>query len=168
MQCRHINPQYGQCPEDAMEQRDYCPIHAHLAKDHDQKQQYQLLKHKYRERTSQLAGHNKMKGLQWEIAIAEMMLENRINSITSQADEISAGGFIKEQLALIEKLKTASQKLEIASGNLLSKETLVTVAGETVKVLLEELKDIPDFEGIVDRISNRMFTIIDNAQNTEQ
>lgn len=168
MQCTHTSPRYGQCPEAAMEGRDYCPVHAHLAADHDSKTQYQLLKYKYRERASQLAGHTKSKHLQDEIAIAEMMLENRINSIQTQADEMAAAGFISQQLALIEKLKTASQKLELSSGSLLTKATLLTVANEIVKVLLEELADVPNFERIIDRVSDKIASIVETAQNTEQ
>jgi hypothetical protein len=150
-----------------MEGRDYCPVHAHLAKDHDQKQQYQLLKSRYRERTSQLADHNKIKSLQDEIAIAELMLENRINSINSQAEEIAASGFISQQLALIEKLKTASQKLELSAGTLLTKQTLLTIASEIVKVLLTELEGIPGYEGIIDRVSDKIYAVVESAQNTE-
>jgi hypothetical protein len=151
-----------------MEGRDYCPVHAHLAADHDEKTQYQLLKYKYRARTAQLAGNSKIKTLQEEICLAEMLLENRINSINSQAEEMAAGGFISQQLALIEKLKTASQKLELSSGNLLTKATVLTLANEMVKVLLEELKDTPGFEFLIDKISDRIAAVIDAAQNTEQ
>jgi hypothetical protein len=167
MQCHHSSPRYGQCPEDAMEQQNFCPLHFSLTEHADENQQYHLLKYKYRERTAQMGGHEKNKSLQNEIAIASMLLEERINSVHNDAELTAASGAIATQLALLEKLKTASQKLELASGNLITKATLMTIASEIVTILLEELADVNGYTEIVDTISNRIFTVIASTKNTD-
>lgn len=143
----------GQCSEEALEDNRYCHLHTHIDPEKHQKRLYNLLKYKYKTRYAEIGEHEALRSLRDEVAIAKMMLEETLNNIQSDSEAQAAKAGIDRQLATVEKLVASMIKMEIALGSLISKPTLLKIAGEMVQILLEKLKDIPNHEILIDEIS---------------
>jgi len=165
--CQGINTN-GQCLRDAQPGSDYCMIHGShkdLAAEQN-KSLYQLLKVKDRARLASLSEHESIKTLRDEISIARMLIEERFNLIQNESDILTACGPLNSLLLTVERLVNSAHKLEQNLGSLLAKPSLLSLGNELVAIIIDELKNIPDYEVIVDRISNRLVQAIAKAGNS--
>ena len=143
MQCQYVNHVTGQCKREAAPGLANCAIHTEHATFSD---------------------HDELRTIREEIAIARTLLEERLNTIKTDADLIAACGPLNTLLLTIERLTTSCLKLDTTVGNLMAKPTLLRIASDTVAIILQELKDIPNHEEIVDKISKRMVDVMDSAE----
>jgi hypothetical protein len=97
-----------------------------------------------------------VKDLKEEIALARTLLERRLNSIKDQGDLIAATGQIVTLLTTIEKLVSSCHKIEQSLGILIGKERVMDLAKTVVTILLEELDGVEGYEGIIDRVGERL------------
>lgn len=158
----------GQCQRDTQPGSNYCRLHGNhkdLAAEQD-KSLYQLLKAKDRARLVSLSEHESIKTLRDEISIARMLIEERFNLIQNESDILTACGPLNSLLLTVERLVNSAHKLEQNLGSLLAKPTLLSLGNELVAIIIDELKNIPDYEAIVDRISNRLVQAIAKAGNS--
>lgn len=162
MQCDYTS-KYAQCKQEAIEGARFCAQHsrdpqAGLAR------QYMLTKAKYRERYSDFADHNEIRSLRDEIAIVRSIMEARMNLIDSDSDLLASCGQIASLAITIERLVKSCHQLESQLGSLLSKPVLLSIASTIVQILLSELAHIDGYELIVDRISDKIVTLIAEAK----
>jgi hypothetical protein len=157
--CEFTHPT-GQCAEEALEGCRYCSLHTHIDPERHQKRLYNLLKYKYRTRYEQIGEHEALRSLRDEVAISKMMLEETLNSIQNDSEFMASRAELAQQLATVEKLVASMLKMEVSLGTLISKPTLVKIAGEIVQILLKKLKDIPDHEMLIDDISAEIIQTI--------
>ncbi len=143
----------GQCTEEALEQDKYCSLHTHVDPEKHQKRLYNLLKYKYRTRYEQIGDHEALRSLRDEVSIAKMMLEETLNAIQNDAEFLASRANLAQQLATVEKLVVSMVKMETSLGTLLAKPTLLKIAADIVRILLEKLQDVPNHELIIDTIS---------------
>lgn len=162
MQCEYTS-RFAQCKYDALEGTRFC---AHHARDNKSglTRQYMLSKAKYRERYSDFADHNEIRSLRDEIAIIRMLLEQRLNMVQSDSELLASCGQIAALAITIEKLVKSCHQLESKLGTLLGKPTLLNIASSIVQILLAELVDIPNYEQLVDKISDHIVKVITDAK----
>ena len=167
MQCQYVNHVTGQCKREAVPGQANCALHTEkLAGDPQKfsKRMYMIQNHDRRVRHATFSDHDELRTIREEIAIARTLLEERLNTIKTDADLIAACGPLNTLLLTIERLTTSCLKLDTTTGNLMARPTLLRIASDTVAIILQELKDIPNHEEIVDKISRRMAEIIDSAE----
>lgn len=158
----------GQCTEEAIVGGTRCNLHAHIDPEHTQKRLYNLLKFKYRTRYEQIGEHEALRSLRDEVAIAKMMLEETLNNIQNDSEFAASRSDLAHQLATVEKLVASMLKMETSLGTLISKPTLLKIAADMVRILLDKLKDVPNHELIIDDISVAIMKTINSVkENTE-
>ena len=118
---------------------------------------YRFQNQDYQRRLLALCEHNDAKHLREEIAIARMLLEERLNMIQTDSDFLAACGTLNSQLLTISKLVQSAHKLEQKLGSLLSKSTLLVVSSKFVNILIAELKGLSNYETLIDSISDKLF-----------
>lgn len=156
----------GQCLNQAEPGSEFCK--AHHGKDSGAaKRTYLLHKAKWRDRLAELSEHDNLKSLREEIAIVRMFLEERIGLIRNDNDLLSAFSAVQQATLTIERLTKTLHQMEQSLGSLLSKTTVMKLGQSISSIIVEELRDVPGYEGIVDRINDRIATAIVSAQNEE-
>lgn len=160
--------QDGQCMNESESGSDYCQVHGGRDKGQAaEKRLYYLAEAQSRARLAGLSEHEEVKSLREEIAIARIILERRLNLIRNEADWISSSGPLNTCLLTIERLVKSAHTLEQNLGSMLSKATVLRLGQQICEIVIDELKDVPDFEPIVDRITDRMIATIAATQNAE-
>ena len=95
-----------------------------------------------------------------EIVLAESIVERRINMAgTSTVEQINAHNFVASQLSSNAKMKETLVKLGKESGNLMSKSEVDAHVDQVTDILIEELKTMPGFESVIDKIVSRINAI---------
>jgi hypothetical protein len=155
----------GQCGRDAQPGSKYCYSHngGNDLVEANNKRLYNL--HKANARLATLSEHEDLKSLRDEISIARILIEDRFNLIKDESDLLSACGTLNSLLLTVERLVQSAHKLELNLGSLLAKPTLLALGNELVAIIIDELKDIPDYENVVNKISERVITVIAKASN---
>lgn len=164
------NTRDGQCGNLAEPGSDYCC--ACGGKDHSREQerrQYLLTKAEYRRRLAELSDHDDVKSLRDEIAIARMLIEERLNSIQDKNDMLASCGPLNQLLLTVERLVKSAHVLEQNLGLLLSKETAMRLANHLGAIVTEVLKEegVPHYEEVADEIFHRFALCAKSAQNEE-
>jgi len=131
------------------------------------KRVYHLQNHDRRVRHATLSDHDELRSIREEVALARMVLEERLNSIRTDADLIAATGPVNTLLLTVEKLTSSCLKLDTTVGNLLAKPVLLKMASDIVSIILDELADLPGHEVIVDRISTRIIETMASIEGTD-
>jgi len=153
----------GQCTKDVLPGSKYCASHGPRARDIEM-QQYLLSEDQIKTSATRHHATEEVKNLREEIALARAMVERRLNMVTCDSDFLAAVGPVNTLLITIEKLVSSCHKLETSLGDLLAKSAVVALAQELVKILVEELKDVEDYEAIIDRISNRVAPALEHQE----
>jgi hypothetical protein len=162
MRCEHTSST-GQCNSNAVEGGRFCPTHSRDPQV-GLKRQYMLNKAKYRQRYSEFAESDDLRTLKDEISILRMVMEERLNMIGNDSDMLAACGQITSLAVTIERLVKSCHTLESRLGSLLAKPTLLGIANDIVQILLQELESQPDYELLVDRISEKILKVITEAK----
>jgi len=160
MRCCYTHPIKGQCPLDAMEGLEYCALHCKGDPEGPQKSQYNLSKYRYRTRYGSFLESDELRSLRDEVALARMALEERLNLVTNDAEFVAACGQLNTMFLTVEKLVNTCHRLETSLGSLLSKPALLRIVQQFVDILMEELASVPDHESIIDRISDRLISVV--------
>ncbi len=167
MQCEHVNKHTGQCTREACEGVNKCPLHTGSDPEKFEKRLYRLQNHDRRVRHEALSDHDELRSIREEVAVARMLLEERLNSIKTDADLVSACGPLNTLLLTIEKLTSSCLKLDISVGNLLAKPVILKMSNNIVAIILEELVDIPGHELIIDKITTRIIAVVSSLEGEQ-
>jgi hypothetical protein len=93
-----------------------------------------------------------------------MVMQERLNMIGSDSEMLASCGQIASLAITIERLVKSCHTLESRLGSLLAKPTLLGIANDMVQILLQELSGQPDYEILVDKISERILKVITEAK----
>jgi len=107
--------------------------------------------------------YNPVRELRDAIAITHALIERRLNLIQTDADLMVACSSLKNLIETMDKLVNSATRIELQLGELLSKQTVLNLAQVTVNVLVDELEGVPQYEAIVDRITNKLLQHIQVA-----
>jgi hypothetical protein len=159
----------GQCWNVALTGSDYC--HGcgrgenEAALEH-QRKQYHLTEARYRTRLAQLAGHDDVKSLRDEIALARLLIEHKLNSVKDDTDLINASGQLNTLLLTVERLVKSANSIEQSLGVLLARDTVLRLGQSICEILADELKDVPGHEEIIERVTDRLIGTISETNNS--
>ena len=163
----------GQCTQLSLDGEDFCKRHARKSSADIEKarlRHYLLSNPMLQAKMERQAGIEEVRSLREEIHLARVMVETRLDLIEEgdKGDMLSAFSSINTYLQTIEKLTASAYKMELSLGNLLTKASVFTLGQDIVIILAEELKDVDNYEAIIDRISGRLVVAIANTQNEEK
>jgi len=161
-QCEHTSAT-AQCNHLAVDGSKYCADHS---KDPQAgpRRQYMLNKAKYQQRYLEFAESSELRTLNDEIAILRMVMSERLNMITNDSEMLASCGQIAALAVTIERLVKSCHTLESRLGTLLAKPVLLGIANDLVQILLKELVNVPNYEALVDRISEQIIQVIVTAK----
>lgn len=133
----------------------------------ESKRQYILTNVESRTRLAQFAESDTIKSLRDEIAMARVLTEKRFNLIKTDADLLSACGPLNTMLLTIERLIKTCHATEQSLGVLLGRATVLNLASQLCQIMIDELQDVPGFEEIVERVSERLVASVLKANNND-
>jgi len=160
----------GQCPHDAAEGSDFCPLHhgrSTLA-DRLKSNMYKLAKQKHRDKLARFVEHEEIKSLREEISLTRILIEERFNVIENESDLLAAIGGLNTLLLTVERLVKSAHTIEQNLGSLLAKSSVLVMGRQIVEVIVEELHDMPGYEEVVDRISERIVECISEQRSIDK
>lgn len=149
---------FGQCQYLAVSGCTNCGRHggAKQAKSAERKKLHDYNLHKWQVRVNDFAASERVTTLHGEIGILRMTLEQTLNSISDERDLMLYASRISDLVMKIERLVVSMDRLEMKSGNLLSKSALLSVAEQVVDVLTREIKD----DDTIERINEQIITLV--------
>jgi hypothetical protein len=160
----------GQCWNESAPGDTYCPHHGGQDKETPaEKRIYQLTKARFRNRMTEMMDHEEVKSLREEIALTRIMVEEIYNSVgDTPADMMKACGTLNGLMLTLERLIKTAHSTEQSLGMLLGKPTLILVAQQIVGLLSLELREYPDFEQTIDRVTTQMLDTIEHVTNVPE
>ena len=158
----------GQCLNISVEGTHHCLECANTDSVAAGRQQYLLTKPRFQVRMAELGRAEEIKSLRDEVAIARMLVEERLNKINNDQDLFSSCGAINTLLLTIEKLVSRSHILEQNLGQLYHKSTIVQMMQAFVSVVDEEVRPLEGGVPAIDRIVERIYEYARDARNEEQ
>lgn len=130
---------------------------------------YRLTNPNLQERIDELTSVDYMASLKSEVALAQTMLEERLNACGTNPTEIIAAHIaVNSSLETINRLVTSMQKFDLATGEVLAKTALARLIAGAVDDIANEIEvfsDHPDYIGVMDRIEERLSIRIEEATN---
>jgi len=152
----------------AVEGAERCMVCAQTDLVEAGRKQYLLTNPRFQVRLSQLSTADEIKSLRDEVAIARMLVEERLNKIESDQDLYASCGAINTLLLTIEKLVSRSHILEQNLGQLYHRSTIVQMMQAFVAVVDEEVRPLEGGIAAIDRIVERIYSFARTARNEEQ
>lgn len=168
--CKGAAPD-GQCQNVAEHGSDYCRAHGGRTdlKEAEDKRGYLLAKAGERARLVGMADElEPVKELRDLIALQHMLIEKRYNLIKDDTDILTACGPLNQMLTTMEKLINSCHKIETNLGELLQRHAVLTLAKEMVRIVIDELDGIENYEYIIDQITQRLIDTIRNTTNIQE
>jgi hypothetical protein len=167
--CQHVSDK-GQCNNVAVEIRksdgdngesgtiihgQFCLVHGgnKAVENYDKQNLKNYRITKYRVRLAEMRSSEYIKDLRDEVAILRMILEEKMNGITSNTDLILQSGSISEMVIKIERLVLSCQKLEDKLGVTMDKAKVILIAEQMIGIISKHEKDANVVENIANDIS---------------
>jgi len=149
--CQGVNKN-GACNLKAVEGQKFCRIHFGIGNKVAEKtalRNYQL--NVYQHRVNQLADNDSVKSLREEIGILRMLLEKTVNLCKSDNELLLYSNKIADLAMKIEKVVASCHKLELSTGSLLDKST-VMMLGDVIIQIIGEVCPPDKIQGVSERI----------------
>lgn len=158
----------GQCWNVAVAGTDRCQACSSTDLVEVDRRSYLLTDPRFQTRMAELGAADEVKSLRDEVAIARMLIEERLNKIKGDQDLFTATGAINSLLLTVEKLVSRSHILEQNLGQLYHRSTVVQLMQAVVEVIDDEVRPLPGGVEAIDRIVQRIYASARTARNAEQ
>jgi len=96
--------------------------------------------------------------------LLKSLIEERLTGL-NQVQRAAALSEIHPAISTLSKLVDSLRKQRLDSNQVLGKEALNRLVSQIIQIIVEELRDVPEFEEIVDRIANRIEIQIEQGTN---
>lgn len=151
-----------QCTHDAIPGTNYCERHTKDLSLLPEKQQYLIDSVKEQRRLLQLSTSEQIHSLHDEIALMRRLIERRFNMIQDddEATFLLHSGPVTAMVLAMEKLVKTSFKIETDLQQLMSRERVLQLAQALVMVIIDEIKHLPDYESVADRVTDRALEVV--------
>ena len=145
----------GQCPNKAVKGGTFCKMHGGSgqlrAQEKIRKSNYQLTR--WQAQVDKMTDSSEIKSIRDEIGILRMVLEEKLNALTTPTDLLMSSRTIALLVDQIQKTVVSCHKLESSMGQLLDKQAIISFATELIAIIKEELDDQPEkMEAIANKI----------------
>jgi hypothetical protein len=152
MNC-HANTSRGPCSNPAKQGSNFCRLHT---KDESLAAAYRIADPDLQD-SVQWHARASLLDISQQIVLLRGLVERRLNmSDGSDADKISAYNFCASQLQALTKMTETMVKLAKESGELMDRGEVEGFVDKIINIVTDELRSVPDYESIVDRIVTRM------------
>ncbi len=167
------NNSHGQCEFLSSPPSQYCDTHARKmsASKHKARVQHYLINDPdLQESMKRQSEIEEVRSLREEIHLVRSMVERRLNMVEDddRGGMLLAFSNVNTYMQTLEKLISSCHRMEVSLGSLLTKASVFSLGQEIVLILAEELKDIDDYETIIDRISEQVVVAIAGQENKEK
>lgn len=143
----------GPCPNPVRPGSTYCRQHT---RDANLATAYRLSNPDLQESVEYHARASLM-DLSQQIVLMRGIIERRLNmGDGSESDQISAYNFVAAQLLSLTKMTEVLVKLSKESGELMERGDVETYTDAVLNIVIEEIKMVPGFEAVIDRIVTRL------------
>ena len=163
----HGATRIGQCMNVAVDGH-FCPKCARTDLTEAGRRQYLLTNPRFQEKLEKFSTADEIKSLTDEVAIARMLVEERLNKIVTDADLFASCGAINTLLLTIEKLVSRSHILEQNLGQLFHRTTIIQMMQAFVAVVDDEVRPLEGGVPAIDRIVERIYDLARDARNEEK
>ncbi len=164
----HGATRIGQCMHVAVDGGHHCPNCARIDLTEAGRRQYLLTNPRFQEKLEKFSTADEIKSLTEEVAIARMLVEERLNKIDTDADLYASCGAINTLLLTIEKLVSRSHILEQNLGQLFHRSTIVQMMQAFVAVVDDEVRPLEGGVPAIDRIVKRLYDLACDARNEQK
>ncbi len=156
---------YHNCHDTVALGSDYCEKHINSVPANKERDYvYQL--GKAQERFRQFSDNPRLKDLDAETAVLKMMLENVVK--TAAEDGPNALILVTPQVSQltnqITQMRNVSHKIELQTGELLSKNKVVQFADEMVRIIEENIDDAQ----LISKIGNEIALLLTRLNESEE
>ncbi len=161
--CQGLN-KFGQCNLRAIEGQKYCRLHfgfGHKKAENDAARNYRL--NRYQNRVNEFADNTQVKSLREEIGVLRMLLEETVNKCQNDTDLLIYSTKISDLVVKIQKLVESCHKLELSSGELLDKSTIMYLGDVIINIVGEVCP--PDK---IQEVANRIMDSVANINTLQQ
>lgn len=149
--CQGLGPQ-GPCNIQAVPGQKFCRMHFGIGnKIAEQKATRNYLLNRYQHRVNDFADNDQIKSLREEIGILRMLLEQTINKCQNDTELLLYSNKIADLVVKIEKLVASCHKLELATGQLIDKATMMFL-GDVIIQIIGEVCPSDKMPSIAERI----------------
>lgn len=149
--CQGVNKN-GACNIVAVPGQKFCRMHFGIGNKQAEKtamKNYQL--GVYQNRVNQLADNDAVKSLREEIGILRMLMEKTLIQCRSESELLLYSSKISDLAMKIEKVVASCHKLEMSTGMLLDKST-VMMLGDVIIQIIGEVCPADKIQGVSERI----------------
>ena len=164
----HGATRIGQCMNVAVDGGHLCLGCARTDLTEVGRRQYLLTNSRFQEKLEKFSTADEIKSLRDEVAIARMLVEERLNKINTDADLYASCGAINTLLLTIEKLVSRSHILEQNLGQLFHRSTIIQMMQAFVAVVDDEVRPLEGGVPAIDRIVERLFDLAGDARNEQK
>lgn len=133
-----------------------------MNEDEQAKARYRLNEQAAEQRLAELRRSDGIDSLQNEIALVRMLIEDRINAGSEKSGTVQLCVSLLQTLDRLQKTQLA---IQLKSGDLLERKTVLALAEEIAAMLAAELREVENGEAICDRIIGKMAATIGAATN---
>ena len=152
MQCQ-ANTSRGPCPNVVRPGSSYC---RHHTRDANLATAYRLSNPDLQESVEHHAKAS-LVDLSQQVVLMRGIIERRLNmGDGSEVDQISAYNFVAAQLMSLTKMTEVLVKLAKESGELMERHQVEEYTDAVLNIVIEEIKAVPGFEAVIDRIVTRV------------
>jgi hypothetical protein len=171
--CQRLGPS-GQCTNPVIPGTDFCEQHtSKLAKRRLETRKYAIENTRLRASVGDFAGSEAIYSMREEIAILRSFIEQLIRSLDlndsehSRAQCAATAPMVIKLVETLERVVKTSGVMEVKFGHMLSKQAVIDLANMVVGVMAEEISHLPNYQEIVDRVTQRVTENIRKAENDE-
>lgn len=135
--CQGVNKN-GPCNLQAIEGQRFCRMHfgiGHKQAEKTAARNYRL--NVYQHRINEFADNDQVKSLREEVGVLRMLLEETINKCKNDTELLLYSNKIADLVIKIEKLVASCHKLELSSGSLLDRNTVMIIADVVIQIVGE-------------------------------
>jgi len=158
----------GQCWNVAVEGAEYCERCAPKDLVLEQRRTYQLTNPRYQARFIELMEGESIKSLREELAMLQIVFEERFNQIQSASDAVAHTGALNSLAITLERLRSRSYIIEQNLGQLLHKSAVAKLVQDFITIVNDEVRELPGGVEAIDRIMQRCRDSAVRARNKEK
>jgi hypothetical protein len=148
----------GPCNIQATPGSAYCRLHGGSEGVIERKAVRNYRLNVYQRRVNDFADNDQVKSLREEVGILRMLLEETINKCTNETELLIYSNKISDLVMKVEKVVASCHKLELATGNLLDKNTIMML-GDIIINIIGEVVPAAQMESVSERIMSSIINV---------
>ena len=150
--CLGSSKTLGSCPFKKMPGANHCARHGGNMANPKEKHLRNYRLTKWKNRVGELADSQGIKSLREEVGILRIIMEEMLNQCEDATDLLLYSSRMADLVMKIEKVVVSCDKMESKMGMLLSRESVLQLAGEFVSIIADQVDDME----VIDAISMKM------------